>query len=241
MIDISSTPGRRDLKIGLLEDDIAQAQLLTQWLTDDGYDVFHADSVSGFIQLMQKQPLDIAILDWQLPDSTGLDALRWIREHHNDSLPVIFSTQRDSEEDVVEALKAGADDYVIKPPRQAEMLARVAAIGRRAGLGRNDDQIIRLSHVTIDTGNKQVLVNGEEVKMTRKDYQLAICVIRNQGKLLSREFLLKEVWGVDAELNTRTVDMHISRMRRNLKIEPTCGYCIKTVYQHGYRLEKVED
>lgn len=238
MIDADRSEGN-NLKIGLLEDDVAQAELLKQWLSNDGYQVFHADRVSSFIELMENQPLDMAILDWQLPDATGLDALRWIREHQSLDLPVIFSTQRDSEDDVVEALKAGADDYLIKPPRQGEMLARVAAISRRAGL-KTDDHFIRLAHVLIDTRNKQVFVDDQEVKMTRKDYQLAVCVIRNQGKLLSREFLLKEVWGVDANLNTRTVDMHISRMRRNLKIEPSCGFCIKTVYQHGYRLEKVE-
>ncbi len=229
------------MKVALLEDDLAQAKLLTQWLTEAGYEVFHRDTVSGFKSMLKEQPIDMALLDWQLPDSSGVDALRWIRSQYEVRLPVIFSTQRDSEEDVVAALKAGADDYMIKPPRQAELLARLAAVGRRAGLERLNSPKLTLSHIEVDQEAQRVLVHGKEVKLTRKDYLLACCVIKNQGKLLSREYLLKEVWGVDAELNTRTVDMHISRMRRNLQLDPSCGYAIKTVYQHGYRLEKVED
>jgi len=229
------------VKVGLLEDDLAQAKLLTQWLSEAGYQVFHQDTVAGFKTMLKEQPIDMALLDWQLPDATGVDALRWIREQYETHLPVIFSTQRDSEEDVVDALKAGADDYMIKPPRQAELLARLAAVGRRAGLDKANSPRLQLAHITVDQEAQKVFVHDREVKLTRKDYLLACCVIKNQGKLLSREYLLKEVWGVNAELNTRTVDMHISRMRRNLLLDPSCGYAIKTVYQHGYRLEKVED
>ncbi len=229
------------MKVALLEDDLAQARLLTQWLTEAGYDVLHGETVEQFKTKLQQQPVDMALLDWQLPDASGLDALRWIRSQYNSSLPVIFSTQRDSEEDVVDALKAGADDYMIKPPRQGELLARLASVGRRAGLDKLNGAKIELAHITIDQEAQKVFVHDEEVKLTRKDYLLTCCVIKNQGKLLSREYLLREVWGVAVDLNTRTVDMHISRMRRNLKLDPSCGYAIKTVYQHGYRLEKVDD
>lgn len=228
------------MKVALLEDDLAQAKLLTQWLTEAGYEVFHRDTVSGFKSMLKEQPIDMALLDWQLPDATGVDALSWIRAQYEVHLPVVFSTQRDSEGDVVAALKAGADDYMIKPPRQAELLARLAAVGRRAGLDKLTSPTMTLAHIDIDQEAQRVFVHGEEVKLTRKDYLLTCCVIKNQGKLLSREYLLREVWGVDAELNTRTVDMHISRMRRNLQLDPSCGYAIKTVYQHGYRLEKVD-
>ncbi|WP_317930768.1 response regulator transcription factor [Halioxenophilus sp. WMMB6] len=229
------------MKVALLEDDQAQAKLLNQWLTEEGYQVLHRGTVTDFISLLQAEPVDMALLDWQLPDGSGLDALGWIRDHNQASLPVIFSTQRDSEEDVVEALKAGADDYMIKPPRRAELIARLAAISRRAGLDKLHSPQLQLAHITIDQDAQKVWVHEQEVKLTRKDFLLACCVIKNQGKLLSREYLLKEVWGVAADINTRTVDMHISRMRRNLQLEPSCGYCIKTVYQHGYRLEKVDD
>lgn len=229
------------IKVALLEDDLAQAKLLRQWLSEEGYEVCHRDSVAGFTEMLAQQPVDLAILDWQLPDATGIEALNWIRNHYQDALPVLFSTQRDSEEDVVEALKAGADDYMIKPPRRAELMARLSAIGRRIGLEKLNSPRLELAHIVIDQDAQKVFVHDEEVKLTRKDFLLACCVIKNQGKLLSREYLLKEVWGVAADINTRTVDMHISRMRRNLQLDPSCGFCIKTVYQHGYRLEQVDD
>lgn len=226
------------MKIGILEDDNAQAELLVHWLEEQGHELFHSENCQDFTHMFNREPLDLAVLDWELPDHTGLEVLQLIRQELNSRIPIIFATQRDSEADVVAALKAGADDYLIKPLRHAELVARVEALGRRAGLDRSSE-ILRLDHVSINTATRQVLVNNEEVKLTQKDYQVACCVIRNMGKLLSREYLLKQVWGVDANLNTRTVDMHISRIRRSLKIEPDTGYVIKTIYQHGYRLERV--
>ena len=96
---------------------------------------------------------------------------------------------------------------------------------------------LRLGPVELDLANRRAFVDGAEVKLTPTEFQLAACVFANTGKLLSRDFLLSEVWGVDAQLDTRTVDMHMSRIRKLLKIGPNMGYCVKTVYRHGYRLE----
>ena len=93
--------------------------------------------------------------------------------------------------------------------------------------------------VNLDIDNRRATVDGEEVKLTPTEFKLAVCVFSNIGKLLSRDYLLREVWGVNAELDTRTVDMHMSRVRKILKIGPNMGYCIKTVYRHGYRLESL--
>ena len=161
-----------------------------------------------------------------------------LRQQLKMDAPVVFATQRDAEQDIVEALRCGADDYLIKPLRKAELLSRLAALARRAGVN-PDDKKITVGPIVIDTASETVLVEGEVVKLTPKDYQLACCLLRNVGKLLSREYLLREVWGINAPLNTRTVDVHVSRVRRSLNLVPEMGYCVKTVYQHGYRLEKV--
>ena len=149
----------------------------------------------------------------------------------------MFTTQRDAEEDIIAALKAGADDYLIKPLRHGELMARLSAVSRRSGI---DDatQDIQYGPYTIDTKTERVLVDNEPVKLTRKDYLVAVCLFENLGKVLSREYLLKTVWGVEAGLDTRTVDVHVSRVRRSLNIGPHRGYMIKTIYQHGYRLEQ---
>ncbi|MBR9805294.1 response regulator transcription factor [bacterium] len=227
------------MRIGYLEDEQHQAELVKSWLLGEGFDVFHAGTGKDFLEQLGKHPADILILDWQLPDMEGVGVLEAVRKQLNMKIPVIFATQRDSETDIVNALQLGADDYLVKPLRKAELLARLTALARRAGV-QTGETVLELGAIQVDTEAEVIKVDGEVVKLTPKDYQLACCLLRNVGKLLSREYLLKEVWGIDAALNTRTVDVHVSRIRRSLKIGPETGYCIKTVYQHGYRLDRIE-
>ena len=112
-------------------------------------------------------------------------------------------------------------------------------MARRAGVN-PAEKSLEIGHIKIDLVAEKITVSDELVKLTPKDYRLACCLLKNIGKLLSREYLLREVWGIDVPLNTRTVDVHVSRVRRALNLIPEFGYCVKTVYQHGYRLEKVE-
>ncbi|MGB5324025.1 MAG: response regulator transcription factor [Pseudomonadales bacterium] len=226
------------MRIGYLEDEQSQAELVLSWLEAEGYDVIHAANGKDFVQALKHNPVDLMVLDWQLPDMEGLQVLSIVRQRLNLDVPVVFATQRDAESDIVEALSTGADDYLIKPLRKAELLARLSALARRAGVN-TEDALIKVGPIEIDTGSETVKVEGVPVKLTPKDYQLACCLLRNVGKLLSREYLLREVWGINAPLNTRTVDVHVSRVRRSLNLVPEVGYCVKTVYQHGYRLEKV--
>ena len=227
------------MRIGYLEDDPSQAELVTSWLKADGHDVLHADGGEKFIKALRDNPVDLFILDWQLPDMEGPDVLVRIRESLGLKAPVIFATQRDSEQDIVSALNAGADDYVRKPLSKGELLARVDAIARRAGIV-GGQSMIEVGSITINTEDETISVDNNPVKMTPKDYKVALCLLKNIGKMLSREYLLREVWGIDAPLNTRTVDVHVSRVRRSLNLVPENGYCVKTIYQHGYRLERVE-
>ncbi|WP_207951611.1 response regulator transcription factor [Pseudomaricurvus alcaniphilus] len=224
-----------DITIGLLEDEKPQADLLIGWLTDAGYRVVHRDTGSSFIQTIRQTPADLLILDWQLPDCEGIDVLAEVRNELGFEGPVLFATAKDSEEDVVRGLASGADDYLIKPLRQAELLARLAALWRR--VGQDPVATLALGPIVLDLNNKQASIEGETVSLTPTEFQLASCLLTNVGKLLSREFLLRDVWGVGADLDTRTVDVHMSRIRKILKIGPDMGYCIKTIYRHGYRLE----
>ena len=226
------------MKIAMLEDDHQQALLVKGWLEEAGHQVTHHNNGSDFLQACRSEPHDLAILDWELPDQSGIEVLDTLRHQYKQSLPVLFATQRDNEEDVVEALSAGADDYLVKPLRQKELTARLAALSRRAGID-TQDQRLQLGPIEIDTQAIQARVNGELVKLTQKEFDVAVLFIRNIGKVLSREYLLRQVWGVDAALNTRTVDVHVSKVRRSLQINPDMGFCITTIYQHGYRLETV--
>ena len=226
------------MRIGYLEDDPSQIELVTSWLEAEGYDVVHSNNGDSFLKLLRDNPVDLFLLDWQLPDMEGTEVLVKIRENMRLETPVIFATQRDAEQDIVSALNAGADDYIKKPLGKNELLARIDAIARRAGLS-NHESVIDVGSIQIDLDAETISVDGEPVKMTPKDYKLAVCLLRNIGKMLSREYLLREVWGIDAPLNTRTVDVHVSRVRRSLNLVPENGYLVKTIYQHGYRLERV--
>lgn len=226
------------MRIGYLEDEQSQAQLVISWLESKEFAVIYANNGADFIKALKDNPVDLLILDWHLPDMEGLDVLSVVRGRLNLDIPVIFATQRNAEADIVQALEFGADDYLVKPLRKAELLARIDALARRAGVNAEESQI-KVGPIVIHTESETVLVADEVVKLTPKDYKLACCLLRNVGKLLSREYLLREVWGIDAPLNTRTVDVHVSRVRRSLNLVPEIGYCVKTVYQHGYRLEKV--
>jgi len=226
------------MKIALLEDDPQQAELVCKWLEEAGHEVNHQGDGQSFFKSFKKDVYDLAILDWELPDQTGIDVLRQLRVVQEQTLPILFTTQRDSEDDIVRALKNGADDYLIKPLRQAELLARLEAVRRRAGIIADDDTL-SLANIEINVPHKEVRVDGEIVKVTPKEFGIALEFFRHKGQVLSREYLLKSVWGVNAEINTRTVDMHVSRVRRSLNINPDMGYRITTIFQHGYRLEQV--
>lgn len=229
------------MNIVLLEDDPQQAELVTQWLSADPlFNVTHYENVKSFLEGCRASVFDVAIMDWELPDQTGLEALKHLRTRDKHDFPVIFTTQRDSEEDIVEALNSGADDYLVKPLRKAELLARVNVARRRLGLA-SASTTLTLGDILVDTQARTITKQGEPVKVTQKDFDVTVHLLSNVGKVLSREYLLKAVWGVSADLNTRTVDMHVSRVRRSLGINPDMGYCITTIYQHGYRLEKISN
>lgn len=227
------------MRIGYLEDDLQQAGMVRQWLEEAGHSCQHFERGGEFIQQVKSGQFDLLLMDWELPDINGIEALTSIRASVNQSIPVLFCTQRDAEEDVVRALEAGADDYMVKPIRQGELKARIDALARRAGVSEKPSSRIEAGPYRFDISAREAAFHGEPVTLTEKDFDLAICLFNNLGRVLSRKYLLESIWGVTADVNTRTVDVHISRIRKSLNINPENGYRIKTVYQHGYRLEAV--
>lgn len=228
------------MKIGLLEDEVEQARNLSDALIEKGHscDFFH--SGQSFLYAVTHHSYDLLIMDWQLPDMEGTDALKDVRKELNWKIPVIFLTQRDSEQDIITALEAGADDYLVKPARIGELVARISALSRRTSTEEEgESEVFSLGPFEVDMHARTIQCNGEAVPMTDKDFDLAVFMFQNVGRLLSRNYLLERVWGVSSDLNTRTVDTHVSRLRRKLGIKPENGFRIKTIYQHGYRLETV--
>ncbi len=227
---------RQKLRIALLEDNPDQASRVANWIEGKEYHCGVFSTAEEFQRAFRKSSYDVVVLDWELESgSSGLEVLHWIRKTLTSDIPIIFVTARQAEEDIVTALQAGADDYLAKPVRQHELLARLYALARRA---QPETEILECPPYTFDTSNRQVLLEGEQIKLTEKEYELALFLFRNRGRVLSRQHLLTSVWGTSAELNTRTVDTHASRLRKKLKLLASERWKLTSIYQHGYRLEE---
>ena len=229
------------MRIVILEDDKDQADLLRVWLEEDGHQVAVYADGTAFIRAYTQESYDLVLLDWMVPNTTGIEVLRHLRGHMDAVVPVVFITQKDSEADIVMALEAGADDYMAKPVRQLETMARVNAIARRMGFGdANTADVYDHEPYQIDTKLREVRISGEAVEMTQREYELTLFLFKNLGRVISRGHLLEMVWGTSSKLNTRTVDTHISRLRTKLALDSQADWKLTSVYRHGYRLENLK-
>jgi DNA-binding response OmpR family regulator len=226
------------VRVALLEDDQDQAALFTEWLRAAGHTCERFESGKVFVRNIKHDSFDALILDWLVPDMDGFEVLRWVRENFEWSIPIIFVTAKDEEDDIVRALEEGADDYVVKPAKQRELVARLNAVIRRSSGMDETQTTLEYEPFLIDLGNHQVQRDGERIEVTQKEYELIVFLFRNIGRVLSRAHILESVWGRNPDINTRTVDTHVSRIRSKLALAPDTGWKLSSIYQHGYRLER---
>jgi DNA-binding response OmpR family regulator len=224
--------------IALLEDDQDQSVLIQAWLEDANHKCKVFTSGKELTMALVKESYDLLILDWMVPDMDGMEVLGWVRENIEWKIPVLFVTQRDAEEDVVSALAGGADDYMAKPIKRAEMLARVESISRRSQANPVDEDILQYPPYTLQRSARIIKLHNQVIEVTQKEFELTLFLFKNAGRVLSRGYILETVWGRSAEVNTRTVDTHVSRLRRKLSLYKENGWQLSSIYQHGYRLEK---
>ena len=228
------------MRIALLEDDRDQADLVCAWAKGAGHSCHIYALGRDLVREAQRETFDMFLLDWEVPGMSGAEVLVWIRANIAEPVPVLFVTARQREEDIVHALSSGADDYMVKPLGKLELLARIDALARRVHSSHfQGEDVLEFGRLRVDCRNRQVWLDAEEVAMTQKDYELALFLLRNVGRLLSRGHILEAVWGQSAEINTRTVDTHVSRIRGKLQFTPENGWRLTAVYQHGYRLERI--
>jgi DNA-binding response OmpR family regulator len=228
------------MRIALLEDVQEQADLVSTWLKAVGHSCHVYLLGKDLVREAQRETFDLFLLDWEVPGMSGAEVLVWIRANIAEPVPVLFVTARQREEDIVHALSSGADDYMIKPLGKLELLARIDALARRSRPSqRPDEGVLDFGRLSVDCRSREVKLQGKVVTMTQKDYELSVFMLRNLGRLLSRGYIMEAVWGQTAELNTRTVDTHVSRIRGKLQLVPEHGWRLSAVYQHGYRLEQV--
>ncbi len=222
------------MRIAVLEDDTQLAALMKVYLEAAGHECQHYATGRAFRDGVRQSRPDLAIVDRMLPDDDGIEITRWLRAEVSGRIPVLFASARGAEQDIVRALDAGADDYLVKPLRGEELLARLRALERRAGVAA--DLVIVCGRAALDTANRVATLDGARVELTDREFDLAVYLFGHRGRLVSRAELLQHVWHTSASLETRTVDTHVSRLRAKLKLTRGSGYALETVYSHGYRL-----
>ena len=228
------------MRIAILEDDPDQLALLTRWLTNAGHSVHGYPLGNEVLKFAGRESFDLFVLDWEVPDVSGIEVLGWIRANLSKSVPILFVTVRDTEEDIVFALNKGADDYMIKPARQSELLARVGALLRRAYPQKDETQLL-FPPYEFDTQSGIARLNGAVVDLTPKEFELAVLLFRNPERLMSRGHLQEAIWGHSGDLATRSVDTHVSQVRRKLGLRGEFGIRVAAIYNYGYRLKRIPE
>jgi DNA-binding response OmpR family regulator len=227
------------MRIAVLDDDRSQTDLVSQVLTSAGHLCHAFNSGKEMLNQLRRESFDMLIIDWQVPDLSGAEVLRWAREKLSENLPVLFMTSRSGEDDIVTGLAAGADDYMIKPIRRGELVARVQALLRRAYPTQNAVEQIQFNQYVFEPRTSRLTNTGEPVELTQKEFDLALLFFRNLGRPLSRAYILEAVWSRDVDIPSRTMDTHVSRVRSKLQLRPENGFRLAPVYSYGYRLEQV--
>jgi DNA-binding response OmpR family regulator len=202
-----------------------------------GHDCHTFDHGRALLHALRRESFDLLIVDWQLPDLSGPDVVLWVRSNVEHRIPVLFVTSRVDERDIVEGLACGADDYMTKPTRVGELIARVRALMRRS-YPVTELPTQTLGRYCIDQRRRVIEIDGEPVALKHKEYDLAQCLFANIGRLLSREHLQEAAWGADGPaVTSRSLDTHVSRVRMKLGLRPENGFRLSAVYGVGYRLE----
>ena len=224
------------VRILVVEDEVSLADTVRYNLEREGYLVSLATDGRSALERFRAEPPALVILDLMLPEVSGLDLCRTIRS--GSDVPIIIVTAKDSEADKVAGLELGADDYVTKPFSMRELVSRVRANLRRARSAVPAEataDVLSVGPVVMDIGRHEVAVRGETVPMPPKEFELLEAFLRRRGRLLTRDFLIEEIWGADYFGDTRTLDVHVKRLRRKLERDPHHPEHLLTVRGLGYK------
>ena len=214
-------------KVLIVDDEEGIREIIRMNLELAGYECFEAEDGEKAIHFLQESTPDIALLDIMLPKMDGYQISEYFVKKN---IPIIFITAKEGVTDKVKGLKLGADDYIVKPFDAMELLARIEAVLRRVG---KQEDIFKYKNVEVNFLKREVFINGKQIDLTSQEYSLLEVLIKNKNLALSRETLLEKAWGYEYYGDTRTIDIHIQRLRKKLNWEDV----ILTVYKYGYRLE----
>jgi len=227
------------MRIAVLDHDATERELVCSILNAAGHTGYAYHSGTDLIHHLNRTGADLLILDWQDTDLSCIEVMHWIREKQQMATPVLLMTSRASEDDIVDGLAAGANDYLIKPLRRVELVTRVQALLRRTYPNLHTPENLNFGPYVFETRSARLTVAGLAIELTQKEFDLGLLLFRNLGRPLSRAYILDEVWSRDADIPSRTLDTHISRVRNKLQLKPEHGFRLAPVYSYGYRLEQI--
>jgi two-component system response regulator RegX3 len=225
-------------KILIIEDEISFSEALSFLLEKEGYSTVVAETGKQGLEAFKSDNFDLVLLDLMIPEVSGIDVCRTIRT--TSAVPIIMLTAKDSEIDKVVGLELGADDYVTKPYSSRELVARIKAVLRRGGLDSDTTEstsVHSIAGIKMDIERHQVTVNDVAINLPLKEFELLEFLMRNAGRVLTRGQLIDRVWGGDYYGDTKTLDVHIKRLRSKIEVDPANPLLIQTIRGLGYKFE----
>jgi DNA-binding response OmpR family regulator len=228
------------MRLAILDDDRELCAQVASVMRGAGHACYEFHSGEALRRALRRESYDLLLLDWELPDLSGVDLLAWARATLPAPPPVIMLTGRTGDGDIVHGLDIGADDYVTKPVNTAVLKSRVEALLRRSYGHATAPRIEAFGDHVFDPMGMSVTVRGTEVELTAKEFGLALLLFRNLNRPLSRAHIMETVWGRNPEIPSRTLDAHVSQIRGRLGLRPENGLRLASVYSFGYRLEQID-
>lgn len=225
------------MRIALADDEKDILEQVSFVVKKAGHDVNCFNDGLQILNALKRETFDVVMLDWNMPGMSGVEVLKWANENLDSPPAFILLTSRQDKSDVVNGLEAGAIDYVVKPETDEVIRARIEAAGRRAS-SPESKRHEWFGPYEIDRLEKAITREADKIQLTAKEFDLADVFFQNLDRPLSRGYLFSRVWGGHAEIETRTIDMHVSRLRSKLKLSPENGFVIRTVFGFGYRMDQ---
>jgi len=227
------------MHIAILDSDPARIELMRESLTKLGHRCRHFKAGKLVLEHLHQEKVDLLIVDLQTADDDFINVVRTIQKQGPTEAPILFLTERSTEDAIIDAIKAGASDYIVKPVRRGDLITRVQVLLKRAYPEVHAGEQLHFGPYVFDTSTNRLSMANKPIDVTHKEFALALLLFRNVGRPLSRVYIREAIWSREPDLPSRTVDTHVSRVRTKLGLRPENGFRLMPVYSYGYRLEQL--
>lgn len=233
--------GKKTLRIAIADDDQEVLDQISSCLEPTGYDVDRFRNGRDLLISLKRETYDVVLVDWNMPGATGLEIVSWGADSLEHPPAFILITSRSEKADIVKGLERGASDYIVKPESEEVIVARIEAAARRRAPAAKTERYQTFGRYRVDGQETVIERDGKPIKLTAKEFKVAALFFDNLNRPLSRSYIFSQIWGNMGDIATRTLDMHVSRVRSKLELRPHNGFAIQTVFGFGYRMNSFFD